>query len=206
MNPKQKEGYRKAAEAGWAVWTNNDAVEVLSEAESVKIRRELKKRGEDSKILTHRWVFTDKHDGLRTSSNNLEEKPNARLVVPGFKDVFAFSIRKDAPTASRTSQHVVLPFTACNFKKGWRLLSVDIKSAFMKGDPYMSGTRELFIQNIRVRGDEPGLPLSANGLARVKKGVFGLADAPRQWYLRLNRALTERGWERSNTDAACWFL
>ena len=101
---------------------------------------------------------------------------------------------------------MVLTFTACNFKKGWRLLSVDIKSAFVKGDPYMSGTRELFIQNIRVRGDEPGLPLSANGLARVKKGGFVLADAPRQWYLRLNRALTERGWERSNTDAARWFL
>ena len=207
MSPKQKEGYKKAAEAGWAVWTNNDAVEVLSEAESLKIRQELKRRGEEGKILTPRWVFTDKHDGLRTESNNLEEKPNARLVVPGFKDVFAFSIRKDAPTASRTSQHMVLTLTACNFaKKSWRLLSVDIKSAFMKGDPYMSGTRELFIQNIRIRGDEPGLPLSANGLARVRKGVFGLADAPRQWYLRLNRALTERGWERSTVDAACWFL
>ena len=98
------------------------------------------------------------------------------------------------------------PSPPATSRKAGAFFQWDIKSAFMKGDPYMSGTRELFIQNIRVRGDEPGLPLSANGLARVKKGVFGLADAPRQWYLRLNRALTERGWERSNTDAACWFL
>ena len=33
-----------------------------------------------------------------------------------------------------------------------------------------------------------------------------LADAPRQWYLRLHRALTERGWERSAMDFACWLL
>eukprot|EP00434_Breviolum_minutum_P034709 symbB.v1.2.030724.t1/scaffold3494.1/size55430/2 len=84
-----------------------------------------------------------------------------------------------------------------------------MKSAFLKGDPYIDGgegSRELFIQNVRHKGDEPSLPLGEAGLARIKKGVFGLADAPRQWYLRLHRALSERGWERSPMDFACWFL
>ena len=59
---------------------------------------------------------------------------------------------------------------------------------------------------MRRKGAEPSLPLGASGLARIKKGVFGLSDAPRQWYLRLHRALSERGWERSPMDFACWFL
>ena len=35
---------------------------------------------------------------------------------------------------------------------------------------------------------------------------FGLADAPRQWWLRLARALESRGWNRSPLDQATWFL
>ena len=39
---------RVAARDGWQVWEDNDAVEVL--------------------LLTPRFVFTDKHDGLQTQS------------------------------------------------------------------------------------------------------------------------------------------
>ena len=70
----------------------------------------------------------------------------------------------------------------------------------------MDGTRELFIENTRGQHGEPQLPFGANCLARVKKSVFGLSDAPRQRYLRLHRALTELGWERNFLDAACWML
>ncbi|CAL1174258.1 unnamed protein product [Cladocopium goreaui] len=207
MNEDQKEAYRKAADAGWNVWVANDAVEVLPDEEAARVRSDLKKKKEECKILTPRWVFTDKHDGLRTPQNNLELKANARLVVPGFKDVMSYGMRKDAPTASRTSQHLVFTLTASyHSARGWRLLSVDVKSAFMKGDPYLAGTRELFVENVKSRHGEPMLPFSAIGLAKVKKGVFGLSDAPRQWYLRLHRALTELGWIRSTMDAACWFL
>ena len=85
-------------------------------------------------------------------------------------------------------------------------MSCDVKSAFLKGDPYMDGTRELFIENTKGLHGEPQLPFGASCLARVRKGVFGLSDAPRQWYLRLHRALTELGWERNVMDAACWML
>ena len=36
--------------------------------------------------------------------------------------------------------------------------------------------------------------------------MFGLADAPRMWWLRLDRALSERGWQRGMMDGACWYL
>lgn len=86
----------------------------------------------------------------------------------------------------------------------WTLLSADIKSAFMKGDAYMDGTRELFMENIRGALDEPRLPFP--GLARIRKGVFGLSDAPRRWYLRLNKSLIQQGWQRTTLDYACWVL
>ena len=45
------------------------------------------------------------------------------------------------------------------------------------------------------------LPPLPNGcLAKVLKGVFGLADAPRQWWLKLAKSLEKRGWVRSALD------
>ena len=127
MNPSQKVAFEEAAKTGWSVWMTNDAVEVLDEKTSARIRAELRSKREDCKILTPRWVFTDKNDGLRTKENNLGIKASARLVVPGFRDVLSFSLRKDAPTASRLSQHLVFTFTASNFQKlEWRLMSCDV--------------------------------------------------------------------------------
>ena len=86
-------------------------------------------------------------------------------------------------------------------------MSADVKSAFLKGEEFSPGERELFIENIRTHHqDEPKLPLGPGGLARLKKGIFGLADSPTRWYVRLHRSLTQLGWERSSIDAAQWFL
>ncbi|CAK9081636.1 unnamed protein product [Durusdinium trenchii] len=131
MSEKEKEAFKEAARQAWAVWEENDAVEILTPEESSRAR------------------------------------------------------------ASKESE------------KLWRLMSADVKSAFLKGDAYVDGQRELFLEN--VRGDDPKLPFG-DCLAKIRKGVFGLSDAPRQWYLRLNRSLQAAGWERTVFDYACWLL
>ncbi|CAL1128158.1 unnamed protein product [Cladocopium goreaui] len=208
MSDAEKAEFKIAAEQAWSVWKENDAVEELSPEESQRVRERLKREGQQGKILTPRYVFTDKHEGLRTEQNKLPLRARARIVVPGFKDIFSFGLRKDAPTCSRLAQHFLLTLTACfnvmavGADLAWTLLSADIKSAFMKGDAYMDGTRELFMENIRGASDELRLPFP--GLARIRKGVFGLSDAPRRWYLRLNKSLIQQGWQRTTLDYACW--
>ena len=209
MSETEKEAFKEAARQAWAVWEENDAVEILTPEESSRVRRRLAGAHEGSKILTPRYVFTDKHEGLRTAENPLPLRARARVIVPGYKDVFSYSLRKDAPTGSRVAQHLLFTFTASHARaskeseKLWRLMSADVKSAFLKGDAYVDGQRELFLEN--VRGDDPKLPFG-NCLAKIRKGVFGLSDAPRQWYLRLNRSLQAAGWERTVFDYACWLL
>lgn len=126
------------------------------------------------------------------------------MVIPGYQDETAYAVRKDAPTSSRCSQHILFITAAA---KGWTLWSADVKSAFLKGELFQEGERELYISNIRCTSpDEPMLPFSSHGLAKVRKGVFGLADSPRRWYLRLHKSLSRLGWERRSMDAAQWFL
>ena len=99
---------------------------------------------------------------------------------------------------SRLSQHLLLAWG-----KLWSLLSCDVKSAFLKGDPFLA--RELYLTRTSSK-ISPSIPLPEGCLAKVLTGIFGLADAPREWWLRLARALETRGWQRSTLDQATWFL
>ena len=193
--------FDEAAIAGWKVYIDNDAIEVLDRPTSDKIRRELAAKGQLDSILRPRFVMTDKNDGLRTETHQLLLKASARLVVPGFKDGANLQnkIRRDAPTGSRIAQHLL--FTVAAVNPEWLICSADVKAAFMKGDPYLD--RMLYMSGTDDRSG-PAIPIPYGCLARIKKGVFGLADAPREWWLRLSRCLAEHGWERSQIDNAMW--
>lgn len=203
MTPEQQKLWGDAAVDGWNVYVQNDAVTVLDMDESRKVWNDLKRRGETDRVLVPRFVCTDKHDGLRTASHPLPVKASSRLVVPGFKDRANLegNLRRDSPTGSRLAQHFL--FCVASFHTAWVLLSADVKSAFLKGDPFID--RELYITATNPRVSPP-VPLKPGQLCRVLKGIFGLADAPRQWWLRLSRAMKEHGWTVSILDAAMWTL
>ncbi|CAE7844118.1 K02A2.6, partial [Symbiodinium necroappetens] len=204
MTSRERELWTKAAEKGWKAYVENEAVSILGPRESASIRRQLAQKGELDRILVPRFVLTDKADGLRSEANPMDIDASARLVVPGFKDRANLNgeVRRDAPTGARLTQHLLMCIIA---DKGrfWKFLSADVKSAFLKGDPYVS--RELYITKTNERNG-PGIPIPDGCLAKVCKGIFGLADAPREWWLRLARSLEAKGWTRNPLDQACWFL
>ena len=201
MSATDKKLWGDAAVSGWQVYIDNAAVQVLSLEESARVRKDLAKRNELDRILRPRFVLTDKHDGLRTASHPLPVKPSSRLVVPGYQDRSNLTgqLRRDAPTGSRIAQHFL--FSVAAYHTWWSLISSDVKLAFLKGDPYMD--RELYVTNTNP-ATSSSLPLKPGQLCRVLKGIFGLADAPREWWLRLSRSMEEHKWCRSTIDAAMW--
>ena len=205
MSESEKQLWSEAAVKGWSAYVDNDAIRVLSVQESLAVRKELARKRELDRILTPRFVMTDKNDSLKTEEGaNLPPAPSSRLVVPGFEDRANLEgeIRRDAPTGSRLSQHLLVSLVAFHHKT-WSLLSADVKAAFLKGDPFVA--RELYIGATNPKVG-PSIPLPQGCLAKVLKGVFGLADAPRQWWVKLSKSLEARGWQRSALDQAVWFL
>ena len=201
LPPEQKCLFEEAAVAGWKAYLDNKAVEVLSMSESAKIRQELARRGESDRVMRPRFVLVDKHEPLRAPEHDLPIKASARLVVPGYKDHSNLNnlVRRDSPTGSRLAQHYL--FCVAAARPRWHLMSGDVKAAFLKGDEFID--RELYLMATDTRSN-PGIPLAPGQLARVKKGIFGLSDAPRLWWVRLSRCLAENGWERSQLDQALW--
>ena len=149
MTPSQKKLWGDAAVDGWNAYIDNQAIQVLSMEESRKVWSELKRKNETDRVLVPRFVCTDKHDGLRTASHPLPVKASSRLVVPGFKDRANLegTLRRDSPTGSRLAQHFL--FAVAAFQTSWALISADVKSAFLKGDPFVD--RELYITNTNPR-------------------------------------------------------
>ena len=73
------------------------------------------------------------------------------------------------------------------------MLSADVKSAFLKRDPFVA--RESYIS--RANGKtSPSIP--------IPDGCF--ADARREWWLRLALSLESREWRRNPLDQASWLL
>ncbi|CAJ1401481.1 unnamed protein product [Effrenium voratum] len=198
MNADLKNQFREAAVKGWKAYVDNAAVEILSMEESRKVQEKLMRANEQDKILRPRFVMTDKNDGVRTSARPLPVLPSSRLVAPGFRDRANLegALRKDAPTGSRIAQHLLFNITAS--RPEWALMSADVKAAFLKGDPYLA--RELYLMGTDD-SKGPSIPLKPGQLARV---LFGLADAPREWWMRLDRTLRENGWVRTLIDGATW--
>ncbi len=143
MTDDAKDRFRDAAQDQWGKWLENQAIEVLGPAESKAIRQELHRKNEENKILKPRFVLTHNNSALRTDDNPLPLKANARIVVPGFKDLANLrgELRKDAPTGSRLGQHVLFSIGAAH--PHWRLLGADVRAAFLKGD--LCVTRELYL-------------------------------------------------------------
>lgn len=89
----EEEKALKLLNGAWAVW-GRDAIEALSPDESVLARKEIGTEP-GCRNLTACYVFTDRHESLRTSRNPLPVKAWARIIAPGYKDIIAYG-EKDA--------------------------------------------------------------------------------------------------------------
>ena len=171
-----------------------DDVEMLVffNSEDVKIAKENELRNwEDNNVyeevedcgqpaISMRWVVTEK-------IKNGENVTKARLVARGFEEN-SLCLRKDSPACARETVRVALAVAS---SKGWVCHSLDVKAAFLQGDPI---ERNVFLR--------PPNEISNGNLWKLNKTVYGLCDAARAWYLRVKGELCKLGMTPSPYDSA----
>ena len=203
LSEEEKKLYKEASDKQWQKWLENGAAEVILPEEAAKIRKQMAPLGEKTRILQMRHLFTDKNDGKRTASNPLPIDANDRLLVPGYKDPDLLDLRRDAPTASRHSQHLLLLIAASKQHKHWRISSSDVGGAFLKGDKQQ---RVLYAEPPKPWSGPALAGVPAGALLRLTKGVFGLNDAPRLWWTRLRSFLLANGCRQSRVDPSLFIF
>ena len=85
-------------------------------------------------------------------------------------------MRTDSPTCSRQSTRLVFLTAASN---KWEIKSLDIKAAFLQGDQM---ERDVFLR-------PPVDVCPENEVWKLKRCIYGLNDAPRAWYSRVNKEM-----------------
>jgi hypothetical protein len=133
--------------------------------------------------LNSKFDFTEKQteEGSRVK---------ARLVAKGFQENTE-TLRKDSPTCTKANLRTLLTLSVNN---NWRVKSIDIKSAFLQGRLIQ---RELFVK--------PPAGISDGKLWRLKKCLYGLNDAAREWYLKVKETVEHLQGQKSLLDQAVFF-
>ena len=116
-------------------------------------------------------------------------KVKARLCVLGFQDSDLTEVLRDIPTHSAQAEALIVQCVASN---KWKLVSGDIKTAFLSGDA---------ISFILPPGDvRDTLMFSPESMLRLRKAVYDLANAPKTLWDRLKRSLLNHGFTSSALD------
>ena len=148
----------------------------LEQWKSMDVYHEIEDNGQE--CISLRWVLKDKLD------NSGVQFCKARLCVRGFEEEQHY--RTDSPTCSREGIRLFLATAA---SRKWKIHSMDVKGAFLQGKEL---DREVLIRPPKEAG--------TSNLWKLKKCAYGLADAPRRWYLRLREELINSGTSPSKYD------
>lgn len=141
------------------------------------------------KIIGLKWVYKLKRD-----ANGNVTKYKARLVAKGY--VQEYGIDYDEVYAPVTRLETVRLLLALSAKKKWEVHHLDAKTAFLnediKEDVYVAQP-----EGYEKKGRE-------HLVYKLKKALYGLRQAPRAWYEKLNTYLKELGFNRCSHEPAVY--
>ena len=143
-------------------------------------------------IIPGRWVYKFKHD-----SNGNIDKFKARFVAKGFKQIegMEYSDTFD-PTSKPETVKILLALSAI---ENFILKEMDIKAAYL----HPKIDKKVYLEQPK---DFEKLDSNGNKFFwKLKKPIFGLKQAAKNWYRELSNFLIQQGFERSKQDY-CLFL
>ena len=131
---------------------------------------------------------------IKVDKDGQFKKFKARWACRGFQDAQKYDLQTDSPTATRYGFRVASQHAASMY---WDLLHLDLK-AFLQGETYDLDRRGRVI-HVQLPTDI-GLPPYLVGLCT--RSVYGLADAPRRWWNRLDKFLIRLAFNRQELIGA----
>ena len=132
-----------------------------------------------------KWVFKTKRD-----SNGNVERYKARLVAKGFTQKDGIDYRETfSPVSKKDSLRIIMALVA---HYDLELHQMDVKTAFLNGnleeEVYMDQP-----EGFSVKGKE-------HMVCKLKRSIYGLKQASRQWYLKFNDTITSFGFKENAVD------
>ncbi|PKU71363.1 Retrovirus-related Pol polyprotein from transposon TNT 1-94 [Dendrobium catenatum] len=139
----------------------------------------------NSSILGSKWTYRTKRN-----ADGSVARHKARLVAQGNQQEFGLDYQETfSPVAKLPTIRIL--FTIALFHK-WPIQQLDVANAFLHGD----------INEITYMTQPRGFEDSSNPdhVCRLRKAIYGLRQAPRQWYTTFTSYLLLLGFKHSQAD------
>ncbi|CAI5990521.1 unnamed protein product [Closterium sp. NIES-65] len=178
--------------------------EAMSGPDAEKWKQSVKEEY-DSLLENETWELCELPPGKKTISSKLIFRHKygpegalthykSRLVAKGFQQTKGKDFDEIfAPVGKGTTLHVLLAMAA---NRGWRVKQMDITTAFLNG---------IILEELYMLQPE-GLDDGSGRVCRLKKAIYGLKEAPRAWYHKLEETLLGGGFKKSECDHSLFLL
>lgn len=158
----------------------------------------------DSLVENNTWVLTDLPPNrkpihckwvykTKRNADGQVSRYKARLVAKGFTQRQGIDYDETYSPVIRYSSIRYLVAIAAKFDLD--INQMDVVTAFLHGDI----DEEIYML-------PPPEFITGNKVCRLRKALYGLKQASRQWYLKLDSAMTEIGFQRSSVDSCIYYL
>ena len=140
---------------------------------------------EGVKPIGCKWIFKTKRD-----SKGDVERYKARLVAKGYTQKEGIDYKETfSPVSSKDSFRTIMALVA-HFDL--ELHQMDVKTAFLNGD--IDETFYMVQPENFVSGDTKRM------VCKLKKSIYGLKQASRQWYYKFHQVIISYGFEMNMVD------
>ena len=145
-------------------------------------------RPRDRKVIKSRWVFS-----VKRKPDGTLIKYKARQVAKGFSQIEGVDFTDVfSPVARHSSIRAVLSLSA---SLNMKMLQFDVCTAFLYGDLH----EEIFMEQ------PDGWTDGTDRVCSLKKGLYGLKQASRQWNEKFSNFLKQNGLQQSGADPCVFF-
>jgi len=146
------------------------------------------------RVLKGKWV--DKVKNMVDKNGNNTTRHKARLCFMGNRQIKGLDFNETfAPVTKFTTIRCIRAMTAAN---GWKLYQMDVKTASLNGDLYGEVNME--------QPDGSVDPTYPDKVCRLLQALFGLKQAPKMWYAKLDDFLKSQGFDNIDPDACLYLL
>ncbi|GJU41593.1 ribonuclease H-like domain-containing protein [Tanacetum coccineum] len=135
------------------------------------------------KAIGSKWIYK-----IKFKSSSEIDKYKARLVAQGFGQKEGIDYEETfSPVVKMVTVRCLLNITV---SMSWPVFQLDVNNAFLYGD----------LEEVVYIKPPKGYFPSDNKVCRLKKSLYGLKQALRQWNAKLTSTLIENGFSQSKSD------